>query len=1565
MVAAMKHMVANFSKRDKFEGVDFRRWQKKIHFLLSTMSMVYVLTIQKPEDGENAIVEQSEKREKWDNDDYVCHGIILNGMSDSLFDLYQNVESRKELYDPLEAKYMAEDASSKMFLVSNFTNYKMTDSRPVMEQYNELLGILGRFTQHKINMDEAIQVSCIIDKLPLSWKYFKHTLKHKKEELTFVKLGSHLHIDESLRVQDSDKPKGNNVVSPLVVNMVEHNNSTRYNDNKGKRKHHDNTRVDPNTKAKPTCWKCGKTGHIKRDCKGVNVGSKGNYSCTSGLGNGSVTLKGHNMFNKSIHVCYVTYVSESNYVQDDDVAWWIDLRVVVHVFKDRCCFKTYESLNDESILHMEIESTALVHGRGCVHLRFSSGKIVSLFKVLHVHIIRKNLVSISGLNNYGYKQVTESNKFVLSKHDVFIGFGYLSNRLNIVYDIVNLAFISTSKLNDLILWHARLCHVHFKRMQDMSKDGLIPAFDMDTEKCKTCMLTKITKKPFQNVKRETEVLELIHSNLCDLHATPSSGNKKYFVTFINDASRFCYVYLLHTKDEALDKFKVFKTKFELQQGSLIKRYRTDRGGTDIAKITRKRSKPNKHGHETERVNKRRKGFNNAQSKLNHALQEQLKEEKKINEKTSSKKVSQCISKQIPHQKKNVLGGELLTESLSKINLNENVFIPASMNYDHEMVPKSKDWVERLNPDNKLPNFNAERILLPKSQVVNESLKPTEASIDLESSKDYEARSLTPLPLQKILQGASPSLEVMSLTFQSHSLKERYGLVIMKHTKPETQDSLNKSVLGTVTVSETESTTPSVPTEVKNTEQESKINELTKLVQMILYCMICKKEDHRTSDHEMYFALLKRSKNYKAQPYQYASPSKQILKAKEKPFPPCTHYGFNDHIPDDCKNYPECEICGSYDHFTLGHNCVIHIRGCILAESSQSCESSIGVKCNTCGSTVHSTTDHNEFDRFKRGEKIQATKAREPTKNISQLCDAKYIVQFDDKQGTIFNANKEIVLIAPRRNDVYVLDMSSPTPNRAWLFSKASKSVNWLWDKRLSHLNFKNINKLAKQNKVLGLPLLVYSKDKPCSACEKGKHHRASFKTKQNFSIRKCLHLLHMNLFRPFCDEKGISPNLSSPYTPKQNGLPERNNRTLIKATRTMLNGSVLSKHLWIKAVRIACYTQKRSIIVKRHDTTPYEIFRERIHDINYFHVFGCPMFIHNHKDHLGKFDAKADDGYFLGYSFISKAFRVLNTRRQQVEETYHVTFDESMEAIKFTNTSVDEIGIDDSSRYPPDEFIHKDDPSRQYQANSDISYYHETPHSEDAEGPSDLINIEGTHEQNVQDEKIITQPTKGPSGNNTKVLVSIIEFLVPNVPQSQISHQASISSHRAPQDRWSKDQHIKLVNIIGDLGEGMLTRSMAVKLTTTSASSKWVFKKKKDGHGITTKNKARLVAQGYSQEKGINYAKTFPPVARMEAFRIFLAFATYTNFIFFQIDVKSAFLNGKLKEEVYVKKPPGFESSEFPGYACKLDKAHYGLKQALVAWYETLSTFLIQNKFAKERICDNPSNLGRYFTLEY
>ncbi|GJZ61754.1 retrovirus-related pol polyprotein from transposon TNT 1-94 [Tanacetum coccineum] len=198
---------------------------------------------------------------------------------------------------------------------------------------------------------------------------------------------------------------------------------------------------------------------------------------------------------------------------------------------------------------------------------------------------------------------------------------------------------------------------------------------------------------------------------------------------------------------------------------------------------------------------------------------------------------------------------------------------------------------------------------------------------------------------------------------------------------------------------------------------------------------------------------------------------------------------------------------------------------------------------------------------------------------------------------------------------------------------------------------------------------------------------------------------------------------------------------------------------------------------------------------------------------------------------------------------------------------------------------------------------------------------------------MITQPTDVPSGSNTKVSGSTIKPLVPDVTQSHITNEPFISSHHFPQDRWSKDQHIELVNIIGDPGEGMLTRSMAAKLTTTSANeclfADFLFeikpkRNKKDEHGTTTKNKARLVAQGYSQEEGIDYDETFAPVVRMEDIGIFLSFATYMNFIVFQMDVKSVFLNEKLKEEVYVKQPLGFESSEFPNYVLYVDDIIFG-----------------------------------------
>ncbi|GJS56079.1 zinc finger, CCHC-type containing protein [Tanacetum coccineum] len=244
--STVKEMTTNFGKLDKFEGHDFRQWQKKMHFLLTTLKVVYVLTTPMPDLLENDTVEA--------------------------------IRQIANVVDYFESKYMAEDAYSKKFLVSNFNNYKVVDSRHVMEQFNELLRILGQYTQHGLKMDESISVSSVIDKLPPSLKDFKHSLKHGKDDLSLVQLGSHLCIEESLRVHESDKGKGKEVAGPSV-SMVEEGGKNKNNKQTKGKKHgfkENNGGSGFNNKPKLECWKCGKTCHFKKDCRSGNKKNNAN-----------------------------------------------------------------------------------------------------------------------------------------------------------------------------------------------------------------------------------------------------------------------------------------------------------------------------------------------------------------------------------------------------------------------------------------------------------------------------------------------------------------------------------------------------------------------------------------------------------------------------------------------------------------------------------------------------------------------------------------------------------------------------------------------------------------------------------------------------------------------------------------------------------------------------------------------------------------------------------------------------------------------------------------------------------------------------------------------------------------------------------------------------------------------------------------------------------------------------------------------------------------------------------------------------------------------------------------
>lgn len=216
--------------------------------------------------------------------------------------------------------------------------------------------------------------------------------------------------------------------------------------------------------------------------------------------------------------------------------------------------------------------------------------------------------------------------------------------------------------------------------------------------------------------------------------------------------------------------------------------------------------------------------------------------------------------------------------------------------------------------------------------------------------------------------------------------------------------------------------------------------------------------------------------------------------------------------------------------------------------------------------------------------------------------------------------------------------------------------------------------------------------------------------------------------------------------------------------------------------------------MKRHNKTPYEIFKGRIPDISYFHVFGCPVFIHNHKDQLGKFDAKADDGYFLGYSMVSKAFRVFNTRRQKTEETYHITVDENTESIRFSSSSVEEISIDDSSRYPPDEYLPENHPSTQYQADVDVSYYI-IPHNLPLPTISEFIETQQVSNETATTEPIIKESSEQTVPTN---VTEVHNLELPQVPVTEPTpqvNQASTNSNSypRPQDSWTRSKVIELV----------------------------------------------------------------------------------------------------------------------------------------------------------------------------
>ncbi|GJY45097.1 putative ribonuclease H-like domain-containing protein [Tanacetum coccineum] len=577
--------------------------------------------------------------------------------------------------------------------------------------------------------------------------------------------------------------------------------------------------------------------------------------------------------------------------------------------------------------------------------------------------------------------------------------------------------------------------------------------------------------------------------------------------------------------------------------------------------------------------------------------------------------------------------------------------------------------------------------------------------------------------------------------------------------------------------------------------------------------------------------------------------------------------------------------------------------------------------------------------------------------------------------------------------------------------------------------------------------------------------------------------------------KGIKREYSNAKTPQQNRVAERKNMTLIEAARTMLADSFVPNTFWAEAVSTACYVLNRVLVTKPQNKTHYELIAGKIPIISYIRPFGCHVTILNTIDHLGKFDGKSDEGFLVGYSLLSKAFRVYNLETRRVEENLHIAFVENKPNVagKGPTWLFDLDYLTDSMNYQPvrsenhankhagpqkanhnavkstkakntgeepnkhpdlkpvdkEDKVFLDKLKRLKRQEQDAYDAGEALRKEFAQETEDLLLQEGVAKAsstNIVNTTSIPVCTASPYGGlsftdltntdqddseipaleeiynnltdgiftnasyddegavadftNLETIVNVspiptsrINSIHPSTlilkdPKSAVQTRSKVTksfgayafvSYIQKQRRnnhkdfqhclfacfLSQNEPKKISEALEDESwvDAMQEELLQFKIQKVwilvdlpygkkAIGTKWVYRNKKDERGVVVRNKARLVAQGHRQEEGIDYDEVFAPVARIEAIRIFLAFASYMGFIVYQMDVKSAFLYGKIDEEVYVSQPPGFVDPKYPKKVYKVVKALYGLHQAPRAWYATLSTFLLKSRQGKLKALD-------------
>ena len=407
-------------------------------------------------------------------------------------------------------------------------------------------------------------------------------------------------------------------------------------------------------------------------------------------------------------------------------------------------------------------------------------------------------------------------------------------------------------------------------------------------------------------------------------------------------------------------------------------------------------------------------------------------------------------------------------------------------------------------------------------------------------------------------------------------------------------------------------------------------------------------------------------------------------------------------------------------------------------------------------------------------------------------------------------------------------------------------------------------------------------------------------------------------------DKGVEHQTTAPYTPEQNGVAERLNRTLMERVRAMLSDNNLDQELWAEAAQTANYVRNRSPS-SHSNKTPWELFYGKKPDVSHMRVFGAKAYVHVPKQLRHKLESHSKAGIFVGYEEHSKAYRVLMDGKMEV--CRDVIFEEKPAVKAEAEETRPEVTIqlplgpsnDPVNTEKEDELGTDSQPSYSSSSEEEQGATAITEEAVEIADSSNQSLAAATSAQQSEQPRYPQRDRKQPKEIYRAMAASAIDTEEPS------SHEEAISAPDAAQWKLAMDEEIAA------LAENSTWTLQEKPAGVKPIPVKWVFKIKKGALGNIERYKARLVAKGFMQREGIDFNEVFAPVSKHTTIRALLALAAAEDMEVHQLDIKTAFLNGELEETIYMQQPQGYGEGG-PNTVCHLHKSLYGLKQSPRAW---------------------------------